>query len=320
VGETTAETTPALPADWSPPEYVDRSTFEEVETAVDSERCSLPARLSIPHGDGPVPGAVVVHGSGPGDRDGTTGAVRPYLDLAWGLASAGVAVLRYDKVTAACPRSLSTTTVDSVVVDDAIRAVDRLDARESVRNVTVIGHSLGGALTPRILRRSDDVAGGITLGANARPIHVLLTEQIRQLQRADGTLTDRENETYADLQSGVDSVAAGEYEAAAEVFGTYGLTAEFLQSVAEYDRFAAARATTRPLVLAHGSDDAQVPPEEEFERWRTELADRPNTRFELYDGLNHLFTPAPGGLGGSAYATESHVAGRVVDDLAAALR
>ena len=42
-------------------------------------------------------------GAGPFDRDEASGPNRPLKDLAWGLASRGVAVLRFDKITYARP-------------------------------------------------------------------------------------------------------------------------------------------------------------------------------------------------------------------------
>ena len=47
----------------------------------------------------PFPGVVLVHGSGPNDRDESIGPNKPFRDLAEGLASRGIAVLRYDKRT-----------------------------------------------------------------------------------------------------------------------------------------------------------------------------------------------------------------------------
>jgi len=317
---TATPATPAVPdGPWSPADYVDRAAFREVETTVPGATCDLPARVSVPRGEGPFPGAVIVHGSGPQGMDGSVGAVRPYRDLAWGLASRGVAVLRYDKVTAVCPGELGSVTVDSVVVDDAIRAVGRLREAAAVSGVAVVGHSLGGALTPRILRRATDPAGGAALAANARPLYALLPEQVRAIQRADGDLTAGENETYARLREGVDRVDAGAYDAAAESFANLGLPASFLESLAEYDRFAAARATSVPLTFRQGTGDVQVSVARDFELWRERLANRPNTRFELYEGLNHLLTPVETVPGGNAYRVTSNVAERVVADLAAAV-
>ncbi len=53
----------------------------------------------MPVGPGPYPAAVMVQGSGPNDRDETIGPNKPFRDIAEGLSSDGIAVLRYDKRT-----------------------------------------------------------------------------------------------------------------------------------------------------------------------------------------------------------------------------
>ena len=75
--------------------------FTETEVTVGSAPWALPGTLSMPTGNGPFPAVVLVAGSGPQDRDETIGPNAPLRDLAWGLASNGIAVLRYDKRTKA---------------------------------------------------------------------------------------------------------------------------------------------------------------------------------------------------------------------------
>ena len=53
--------------------------------------------ISTVSGSGPA--VVLVHGSGQQDRDSTSGPNKPFRDLAHGLASRGILVLRYDKRT-----------------------------------------------------------------------------------------------------------------------------------------------------------------------------------------------------------------------------
>jgi len=91
---------PSVPAvKYEPPAYADPAKFEEKEVTVGSGEWPLPGTLTIPKGNGPFPGLVLVHGSGANDRDESLGPNKPFKDLAWGLASRGIAVLRYDKRT-----------------------------------------------------------------------------------------------------------------------------------------------------------------------------------------------------------------------------
>src|SRR6185369_2655738 len=73
-------------------DYVNPSAFTEQDVTVGSGEWALPGTLSMPVGDGPFPAVVLVHGSGPNDRDETIGANKPFRDLAGGLASQGIAV------------------------------------------------------------------------------------------------------------------------------------------------------------------------------------------------------------------------------------
>lgn len=126
-----------VPSDeYRQPEYVDPARFEEQEVAVGSGWFRLPGTLSLPRGEGPFPAVVLVHGSGPLDRDSTVGPNRPFRDLAQGLASRGIAVLRYEKRTHAHPMLTalagSTLTVQQETVDDALAAVELLERHEKI--------------------------------------------------------------------------------------------------------------------------------------------------------------------------------------------
>ena len=79
--------------------YVSRASFEEFDMEITTGEWTLPGTLTIPTGEGRVPAIILVHGSGANDRDETVGPNLPFRDLAWGLASRGLAVLRYEKRT-----------------------------------------------------------------------------------------------------------------------------------------------------------------------------------------------------------------------------
>src|SRR5579871_3849632 len=112
--------------EYSPPPYVkpDSFTIKEVTVGGDGE-WPLPGTLTMPVGKGPFPALVLVQGSGPQDRDETIGPNKPFRDLAEGLASQGIAVLRYEKRTKVYSAKLASVknfTVKEETVDDAAAA------------------------------------------------------------------------------------------------------------------------------------------------------------------------------------------------------
>ena len=113
----------------------------------------LPGTLTLPAGTARVPAVVLVHGSGPHDRDETVGVNKPFLDLAEGLAAQGIAVLRYEKRTRVAPLSFigRRFTVNDEVVDDAVAAVQLLRTEPGIdpARIVVVGHSLGAVRASR---------------------------------------------------------------------------------------------------------------------------------------------------------------------------
>ncbi|HEY5394729.1 MAG TPA: DUF3887 domain-containing protein, partial [Trebonia sp.] len=153
---------PAAP--WEPPGYADPGRFDETEVTLGSGPLAVPGTLSLPRAPGPLPALVLLGGSGPEDRDGSIGRSKPLKDLAWGLASRGVAVLRFDKVTHAHPDQVGENrafTVADEYLPDALAAIALLQAHPAVdpARVFVAGHSLGGTVAPRVAAAEPSVAG-----------------------------------------------------------------------------------------------------------------------------------------------------------------
>jgi len=292
---------------YSPPSYADESAFSERELALGSPACGLGATLTTPEGEGADTGVVLVHGSGPNDRDGTFGPNRPLQDIAWGLASEGVAVLRYDKRTFACDVSTDELGFGPLVVDDALTALDRLRAETGVADTAVVGHSIGAYAAPRIAREDGD-ASAFLLAAPSRPLYATVPDQLRYLAGLDGEVTDAEQAQIDDAEATADRLADGDYEG-----GGFAWGAQFWRDVADYDPVAAAESLGRPVYALQGGRDYQVTPDGDFPAWRDALGD---DRTRLYEDLNHLFVAGEGDPNPGEYFRPGNVAEAVVADLA----
>ena len=132
-----------------------------------------------------APAVVFVQESGPVDRDMTIGPNKPLRDLAIGLASKGIASLRYEKRTRALGQrfkaELPNWTFDDDVVDDAVAALGLLAARNDVGPLFIVGHGLGAVLAPRIAasaaKKGVRVAGVVMLAAPATELADMVVYQ-----------------------------------------------------------------------------------------------------------------------------------------------
>jgi hypothetical protein len=311
--------------EWTPPEYAKTGSFRERALVVGSDPWQLPGMLTLPEGPGPFPAVVLVHGSGPQDGDETLGPNKPFKDLAWGLASRGVAVLRYTKRTAEHGAKLrldaGTFTVEEETVADA-RAALALAAQQPEIDrgrVFLLGHSLGGMLAPRIAKGAP-VAGIILMAANARPLQTLVVEQVRYITSLDPAGAAAGAAAVHDAEEAAREIESPTLQPATPVklLGTT-IPGSYFLDLRGYDPVRAAAALPVPILVLQGERDYQVT-RADFDAWKAALAEGPRATFHLYPGLYHLFLPSstPGnGLGSPAdYEKPGHVAAAVVDDIA----
>jgi pimeloyl-ACP methyl ester carboxylesterase len=302
------------------PAYVDTDAFSEEEITLETEDCLMGATVTVPEGGDSIPGVVLVHGSDPAgaaDRNLETIGSQVFRDLAEGLSSRGVAVLRYDRRTHACPNSvaLSEYTLDSVSVDDALVALGRLRSVDGVDSdrVSVAGHSLGGMVVPRIARRDGGLAGGVAMAAPARSFYEIFVDQYEHLATVGEFEWERMASLYERWRDRIDRIRQGDYSPDNTVLGYPGA---LWQSVDEYDQVAVAREVDTPFLFLQGERDYQVSAEEDFGQWQSELDGRPATDFGRYEGLNHVFQPGTGPSVPGEYALRNSLDRAVVEDVA----
>lgn len=305
---------------YAPPDYANAAAFTEREVTVGSGEWALPGTLTKPVGAGPFPAVVLVHGSGPNDRDETFGPNKTFKDLALGLGSRGVAVLRYDKRTKvyqAKVSKLNPFTLKGEAIDDALEAVAllRKEAGIDATRIFVLGHSLGGTAAPRIGAADAGIAGLIMLAGAVRSLEQSIVDQLQYLADADGVISDAEKralDAALQLKETVSKLTAADLTSTASIGGG---PASYWLDLQGYDPAALAATLKQRLLVLQGGRDYQVTLAD-FERWKTALAKHPAAEFKLYPTLNHLFLPGQGKSLPQEYSVPGHVPVEVIEDIA----
>lgn len=311
---------PAKKLDYTPPPYAKADAFREKETTVGTGEWALPATLTVPVAAGPFPAVVLVHGSGPNDRDETIGPNKTFKDLAWGLGARGIAVLRYEKRTKQHgPKlfSLPNLTAKEEVIDDALAAVELLRKTEGIdaKRIFVLGHSLGGMFLPRIGRIDPNIAGLIALAGGTRALEVVIPEQLAYIFSLDGSISPEEQKQIDQAKEQAAKVKALKAEDASSTTVIFGVPASYWLDLRGYDPAESAKTLKQPMLILQGERDYQVTMED-FKRWNAALGGKNNVTLKSYPGLNHLFIAGTGRSTPLEYEQPGHVDERVIDDVA----
>jgi dienelactone hydrolase len=299
---------------WDPPPYAAKDAVTRDVMVGD-----LPGTLTLPAGKGPFPAIVLVHGSGPNDRDESIGPNKVFGDLALGLAAHGIATLRYDKRTKAHPETLPhDLTVEDEVIKDALVAVDVAAKTPEInpKKVYVLGHSLGGYLAPRIAKEGKGIAGLVIMAGPTRPLQDLFVEQLEYIANIDGTVSK-------DEQAGIDEAkkaAARITELQKGATGNHGemllyVPPSYWKDLGGYDAVAVAAKLKLPMLILQGARDYQVTTVD-FAGWQKAFGKRGDVTLKLYPKLYHLFIAGEGPSTPAEYEKPGHVDEEVITDIA----
>jgi hypothetical protein len=298
-----------------PPPYALNTSFrEEPVTIGDSVR--LPGTFTIPNGPGPFASVVILHGAGPHDRDGTFLGNKMYRDLAQGLATRGVAVLRYEKRTRVLAASMvfSKLTIEQEVLDDARAAVHFLRSRPEVDTgrLSVVGHGIGGMMAPRLAAQHAGIKGIALMAAPARRLEDVLLDQFVFVSRNSDSLSAGQR---SELEAQIRMVRDIQKRRLAPKTMIAGIPASYYYALRGYDQLLVAAKRSIPILVLQGGKDFQTPAGE-FELWKRALARHASARFLFCEKCYHQFIETESAPGPKNYAEEGHVALDVVKELA----
>ncbi len=309
---------PQIP--YTKPTYDDSNNYVEKQVSFGDGAWKLPATLTVPKGEGPFPVVVLVHGSGPNDRDESLGGLKPFRDIAVGLASQNIAVLRYEKRT--LENSTKTALIGNFTIEeefeqDAFAAARYLKTVSGIdaTNIIVLGHSEGGYALPKILQ--DDNSGifkaGIIMSGCVRPIYELMQEQYEYFMNK-GLIT---KEQYEYMKSQVEILKDPSFKPT-ELPKNYTLgNAYYFNYMKTYDVLGIAKNLKKPMLVLQGERDYQVSAKTDFEGWKKAFGENKGAEFKLYSKLNHMYTEGEGDSLPNEYYVSANIPQYVIDDIAA---
>jgi pimeloyl-ACP methyl ester carboxylesterase len=301
-------------------------TSEDVGVAHARAGIVLAGTLTIPLGDGPHPGVVMITGSGAQDRDETILGHKPFWVIADHLSRHGIAVLRMDdRGVGKSMGSIAGATSDDFAKDIGA-AIEYMRTRKEIdsKRLGLVGHSEGGLIAPMVAAEDAGIAFIVLLAGPGIPGSEILPLQSRLIARANGATeaeaeaqTKQMVEIFAMLKSGkgqsemearIREMAIEEMKESPEGRArsdedrgkkadelardqAAALMDPWMRRFIAYDPRPTLAKVKCPVLALNGEKDLQVPPRENLGEIEKALRGAGNTKVTIAElpGLNHLF-------------------------------
>jgi fermentation-respiration switch protein FrsA (DUF1100 family) len=296
----------------------------------------LAGTLTVPQGKGPFPAVVLVHGSGPVDRDETIREHKPFLVLADHLSRQGIAVLRYDKRGVGKSGGVYKLATSHDFASDAEAAVAFLRGRPEVdaKRIGMAGHSEGGLIAPLVAARDPGLAFVVMLAGPGVRGELLMVEQIALGTRAAGMPEEsvaRERELNRAVFAAIvaeprlelagdkarrmmeEAERKGLLPAGMAAARAREFTSPWFHAFLRHEPGPALQALRQPILVLNGERDLQVPAGMNLGAIRSALKAHPRAVVKELPALNHLFQTARTGAGSEYAEIEESVAPLALD-------
>lgn len=297
---------------------VEESGYQDVSISIPIEiggdDYNLEGVLSIPYDNYNGPIVILLQGSGALDMDGTIleGNNKPMKDIAVGLATQNIAVIRFNKRYYQYSYLITDDyTIHDEILFDLDCVLSFIDANFDFSKKILLGHSLGATVAIESAYSHPDVDAVISMAGSPRKLQELLYDQYKFSYYHDETIENDERKAklkrLRKIVKKINNITDEDDE-------TYlGVAASYWRSLNEINQANHVAKLDIPLLFLQGDKDFQVFMEIDFVEWKTRLGMKDNVDFVVFENLNHYFMPSNDKYDVSEYASDNHVDKRVIE-------
>jgi hypothetical protein len=306
------------------PYYTEEVTFINEKGSIE-----LSGTLTLPEKEGSFPAVILITGSGPQNRNEELLGHKPFLVLSDFLTRQGIATLRFDDRGTGFSKGNFELSTTADFASDVEAAINYLMTRKEVNKdeIGLIGHSEGGIIACSIANGNQNVAYIVLMAGSAVRGDELLRmqqaaigkaqgmsdEQIRKLGQLnnggfDIVLNSKDDETLKKDLSEYLKKVMNEFPENERPKGTQAdlaiqqmvsqMTTPWMKFFLKHNPYDDLKKVTIPVLAIIGSNDLQVPSNENLSAIQNALREAGNDKsiIKVLPGLNHLFQESSTGL------------------------
>ena len=259
-----------------PNQDISQGSIEKKNFVLESNGYKLNAVYTYIDDGNAHPAVLLIAGSGPSDYDETIGVLKPFEDIAHGLAQEGINSLRVDKRTFGYAAEFDIKCgIEEEYLDDCKAAIEYLKT-QNISGLYLLGHSLGGQIATELAASIEGVGGMILFNSSARHLADIACDQYSALD----PVNKESYTTYAEAaKNATASSAKGYYYYSASDY--YWVSYNQIDTAQNISNL-----NIKTLIINSKFDKQSF--DEDLNLWSTLFSDSANVSICVYDDISHF--------------------------------
>jgi predicted esterase len=304
------------------PQALTNKNFTRKEILIEPNAfIKLPGSLYLPTVNKKSPLVMLVHGSGPHDRNISVGRNKIFLDMALDLVQKGIAVLIYDKRTYVYqyrdPFPMDSMDYNTETVDDAVAAfklAKTITAIDTGR-IYIAGHSQGALCGPLIAKQCRGLKGLILLAAPARSLLEIIPEQLDYVNTfASAENKDKALEMSNAIKWQVQNAMKPDLNLKSKTMLPFGAKPKYWLMDRNYKVLDEAKKLALPMYVLQGGRDYNVT-KKDYDLWVNAMQGKTNFKSYWFEDLDHMFFEGTGMAKPEDAMKPNHVSKKLTDKI-----